>query len=130
MISHLVILLVGNFMAPWPLPPYDIYRDQLTSLFHGHALWEPGPITSTYEHVSIGDVGYVRTGRFVRMFNVLLPWDDPVNNKLGRLEPYEMLDIGPFANVAQSKFARGDYKSRYVTAFQDTMNFAAAGPHE
>ena len=57
---------------------YDIYRDQL-SITHpsfGHALWNPAP-EGVFGPVKVGDVGYVREGRFIRLFNALLPADDP-----------------------------------------------------
>lgn len=63
-------------------PPFNVYRDQLTSLYHGLALWNPNPPKMIYNHVSIGDVGYVREGVFIRMFNVILPWDHESNNHL------------------------------------------------
>jgi hypothetical protein len=112
-----------------PLPPYNVYREQLTSLFHGHALWEPDP-TNLYAQVSVGDVGYVREGCFFRMFNVLLNWDDPSNHTLCEPEPYLRLDLGPFVNIRESRFTRGEYYSRFVTSFQEQTNTMAAGPDE
>lgn len=112
-----------------PLPPYNVYREQLTSLFHGHALWEPDP-TNLYAQVSVGDVGYVREGCFFRMFNVLLDWNDPSNYTLCEPEPYTRLDLGPFVNVRESRFSRGEYYSRNVTSFQESTNTMAAGPDE
>ena len=105
-------------------PPYCVYREQLTSLFHGHALWEPDP-TGLYAEVSIGDVGYVKEGCFIRMFNVLLEWNDPLNYSLCEPEQYEPLDLGPFSNTCESKFVKGDYYSRYVTLYQEST-----GPEE
>ena len=106
---------------------YNIYREQLTSLFHGHALWQPdGHPTG----VSVGDVGYVRKGCFFRMFNVLLEWNDPSNYSLCEPEPYDRLDLGPFVNTRESRFSKGDYYSRYVTPFEETMNPMTAGPDE
>jgi hypothetical protein len=57
---------------------YDIFRDQLAIRFpgYGHALWEPSPVDH-YGVVGVGDVGYIREGRFHRLFNILLPADDP-----------------------------------------------------
>ena len=71
---------------------YDIYRDQL-SITHpsfGLALWDPAP-ESVYGPVKIGDVGYVREGRFFRLFNALLPADDPSHNKMPLPEHHEPL---------------------------------------
>jgi len=97
-----------------PSPPYDVYREQLTSLYRGHALWDPDP-ANVYEKVSIGDVGYVREGYFVRMFNVLLEWDDPSNCTLCEPEEYTKLELGPFVNIKESPFSKGAYHSPAVT---------------
>jgi hypothetical protein len=109
--------------------PYDVYREQLTSLYHGHALWEPDP-TNLYDKVSIGDVGYIKEGCFYRMFNVLLEWNDPSNSVLCEPEVYTRLDLGPFVNIRESRFSRGDYYSRYVTAFRETSLLVAESPDE
>jgi hypothetical protein len=55
---------------------YDIFRDQLAIRFpgYGHALWVPSPVDHV---VGVGDVGYISEGRFHRLFNILLPADDP-----------------------------------------------------
>jgi hypothetical protein len=52
---------------------YDIFRDELGSKYpaYGHALWEPGP-GGLYTSVEVGDVGFIREGRFHRLFNALL----------------------------------------------------------
>lgn len=56
---------------------YDIYHDQLatTNFAYGHALWNPDP-GAGHGPVTIGDVGYVREGRFNRLFNALVPAHD------------------------------------------------------
>jgi hypothetical protein len=110
-----------------PLPPYDVYREQLTSLFHGHALWEPDP-ANLYQQISVGDVGYVSNGCFIRMFNVLLDWNDPSNRTLCQPEPYARLELGEFINIRESRFSKGDYYSRYVNLSQETESTSAADP--
>jgi hypothetical protein len=57
---------------------YDIYREELAMKYpaYGHALWEPSP-GGRYTCVEIGDVGFIRQGYFHRLFNILLPEDDP-----------------------------------------------------
>jgi hypothetical protein len=107
-----------------PSYPYNIYRESLTSLYHGHALWEPDP-AQRYQQVSVGDVGYVKAGYFCRMFNVLLEWNDPSNREC-EPEPYPRLDLGPFINIRKTSFSKGDYYSRYVTAIQGTTYSVAA----
>jgi hypothetical protein len=87
-------------------------------------LWKPDP-TNFYQQVSIGDVGYIREGYFVRIFNILLPHDDPSNRLLGEPEPYPCLDFGPFINIRRTKFSAGDYYSRCVDSTQEST---AAAP--
>ena len=55
--------------------PFEVYQEHLSSIYHGFALWNPNPVQELYDngHVSIGDVGYLRDGGFIRMFNVTLP---------------------------------------------------------
>jgi hypothetical protein len=96
-------------------PPSNVYRDQLSALSQGLALWNPNPLKGIYSNVSIGDVGYLHEGTFVRMFNVMLPWDDPSNSTLGKPEFYRSLDCGPFSNTLQSNFDRVEYYSRHVS---------------
>ncbi|KAH9057213.1 hypothetical protein EDB87DRAFT_1578956 [Lactarius vividus] len=76
---------------------YDTYRDQLASLYHGHALWVPDP-AGLYDRVQVGDVGYVKQGQFLRMFNALLPADDSTQ-VYGVPEGYVPLNMGPFNNI-------------------------------
>jgi hypothetical protein len=97
-------------------PPSYVYRDQLSALSRGVALWDPTPAKEFYDKVSIGDVGYLHEGTFIRMFNVMLPWDHPSNNKLGVPEFYEPLDGGPSAKILKRQFDKLDYYSRSVSA--------------
>ena len=65
--------------------PSNVYRERLSSLNHGLALWDPKPVENLYNHISIGDVGYLlENGAFMRLFNVTLPWDDPVETRICR----------------------------------------------
>ena len=63
---------------------YDIFREQLAIRFpgYGHALWEPDP-GDLYRLLGVGDVGYISEGRFHRLFNILLPVDDPSHRNFG-----------------------------------------------
>lgn len=102
-------------------PPFTVYRDQLTSLYQGLALWKPNPPAvgeppkASYDKVSIGDVGYVREGAFIRMFNVMLPWDHASNRTLGEPVFYESLSCGSFANIVHDPFDKAEHRSRYVS---------------
>ena len=57
---------------------YDIFRGHLATKYpaYGHALWEPSP-PRLNSPVEIGDVGFIREGRFHRLFNALLSADHP-----------------------------------------------------
>lgn len=76
--SELVVI------ATLTMSHYDIFRNQLAIRFpaHGYALWEPSP-GDLYHVVGIGDVGYITEGRFQRLFNILLPADDPSHENFG-----------------------------------------------
>ena len=116
---------------PLDSPVYKFYHDQLTSLSHGLALWNPNPPKEIYGKVSIGDVGYlVHEGSFIRMFNVMLPWSHESNRTLGEPEPYEPLDCGPFANILKRQFDRVKHCSRYVSAETNVGNRQAIIPDE
>jgi hypothetical protein len=108
-------------------PPFTIYRDQLTSLFHGLALWKPNPPKAIYDKVSIGDVGYVQEGGFIRMFNVVLPWDHESNKILGEPMQYESLSCGPSIEDSSDK---GEYCSHSVSTETNTGNNQAMVPDE
>ena len=94
--------------------PFNIYREQLSSQYHGLALWDPKPVESLHKqpgHVSIGDVGYLDNGAFMRMFNVTLPWNDPSNKLIGKPEKYERIKPG---NVRDNEIREGEYYTPHV----------------
>ncbi|KAI9439514.1 hypothetical protein H4582DRAFT_1762638, partial [Lactarius indigo] len=74
---------------------YDIFRHSLAMMFpaYGHALWEPGPGNLCPAAVAVGDVGYIRQGKFRRLFNVLLPADHPSHSNFGVPEHHEQLTL-------------------------------------
>jgi hypothetical protein len=112
-----------------PDPPSSqtskVYRDQLSGLSQGTALWYPDPPKELYNNVSIGDVGYLQEGTFVRMFNVMLPWNHSSNKTLGEPEYYESLDCGPFVNTLKHAFNRVDHYSHSVSAKTNTNSMHA-----
>ncbi len=92
--------------------PSSVYREQLSSLYHGLALWNQKPVEGLYEHVSIGDVGYLlENGAFMRLFNVTLPWDDPSNRLLEVAEEYKPLELGHFINIHSSEMHQREHCS-------------------
>ena len=105
--------------------PFDIYQEHLSYLSQGLALWSPNPVESIYDQVSIGDVGYVQEGRFIRMFNVTLPWDDMSNRKFGEPDPYEPLKLDSHT-ISRTPFDTADYCSSSVSREENAIK--AAGP--
>jgi hypothetical protein len=108
--------------------PFNIYREQLSSLFLGLALWEPNP-EGLYDQVAIGDVGYVSEGVFIRMFNVTLPWDDESNRTLGIPNHYDILNLDN-VTIRRKILAKREYYSRLVSRNENTNNVQAASPDE
>ncbi|KAI0285674.1 hypothetical protein BC826DRAFT_112948 [Russula brevipes] len=108
--------------------PFNVYREQLSSHYLGLALWDPAPNPSINDRVSIGDVGFVREGVFLRMFNVILPHNHPSNKKIGEPDHYDPLDCGPFVNLLGSTLTKGDYPSRHVST--EESNPLAATPND
>ena len=98
--------------------PFNIYREQLSSQYHGLALWDPKPVENLHKqpgHVSIGDVGYLDNGAFMRMFNVTLPSDDPSNKILGEPGKYEPIKPRYFGNVRDTEIREGEYYTPCVS---------------
>jgi hypothetical protein len=101
--------------------PSIIYREHLSSHDRGLALWDPNPVEKLHKqpgHVSIGDVGYLEDGAFMRMFNVTLPWDDPSNKLHGKPpDKYESIEPCDFApgNVRENEIREGDYCTPFVS---------------
>ena len=105
--------------------PFNVYQKLLTSLSHGIALWNPNPVEGLYDRVSIGDVGYICDGSFIRMFNVMLPWDDPSNEKLGKPGEFESLDEIILDNTRRTEFDPVDHHSTHVAKVENACNIQA-----
>ena len=98
--------------------PFNIYREQLSSLYHGLALWDPKPVGNPHGqpgHVSIGDVGYLDNGAFMRMFNVTLPWNDPSNKLPGTPGEYELIDPSYCRDVHDNEIREGEHYTPQVS---------------
>jgi hypothetical protein len=127
-----LLQILSQFARFMPVPedhPSNIYREQLSSLYHGYALWEPSPIKNYYDRVSVGDVGYIEEGFFHRMFNVILDWDDASNKKLCIPEYYKPL-ADSSNNIRESPFPKGEYFSRHISSEDNTDYIGAKKPSE
>ena len=81
------------------------YSQELRSLGYGYPLRQPEPTGD----VSIGDVGFLHNGAFLRLFNVATDWDGIAKEYVVGFEP---LTIGP---CTTSTLKSGIYTSRSVT---------------
>ena len=110
----------------------NVYREQLSSLYHGCALWKPEPVENLYDKVSIGDVGYIYNGFFYRMFNVMDSWDKspPANQTLGEPDQYKPLVWDPFPNILKSPFDKMDYHSPNVSGQKNIDKMTAKTSRE
>jgi len=106
---------------------YDIFRDQLaiTHAAYGHALWDPSP-SSPDRPVAVGDVGFIRRGKFHRLFNALLPEGDKTQ-VLGVPEYYERLTPNVTEHVSNGSLTSNQYCSAGVrVAPPELENFRSA----
>ena len=94
--------------------PYDVFREQLASKYpsYGHALWEPCP-RRLDRPVEVGDVGFIRRGKFHRLFNALLSADSPFH-ELGVPEHYEQLAPRLADHIDKGFLGRNHYCSARI----------------
>jgi len=93
------------------------------------ALWNPNPVEGVYNQVSIGDIGHISEGAFIRIFNVTLSWDNESNKALGepcRYDPMRLDDIA----IHCENFGKVDYYSRRVLREENAGNTQASTPDQ
>jgi len=88
---------------------YSIFREQLGTRFptYGHALWDPRP-EEPGKPVKIGDVGFIRGGKFHLLFNALSSEGEQVP------EGVQQLVLKPPHRVSESSLNRGRYCSHGI----------------
>ncbi len=99
----------------------DIFREQLAIKYprYGHALWEPSPRYPD-KPVQVGDVGFIHEGKFYRLFNALLPENDP-SHECGVPKNHEQLVPNPNLSdhIEKRSLARNHYCSAEVSVEPD-----------
>ena len=112
---------------------YNIFREQLATRYtaFGYALWDPRPSPGRlYSPVEIGDVGYVREGKFYRLCNALLPAEDPSHDLFGVPENHEQLIPSrrcPEHNAPTTTLGAGHYYSTGINIMPAEPDFKASG---
>ncbi|KAH9032015.1 hypothetical protein EDB85DRAFT_1890861 [Lactarius pseudohatsudake] len=106
---------------------YDTYREELGKAYpgFGHALWEPDPGEQS-PPVGVGDVGFIREGRFHRLFNALLPADDPSHEIFGVPADHEPLRLSMPNHINRGALAPNAFYSHGVTMISGGFGVLAA----
>jgi hypothetical protein len=95
----------------------SIFREELAIRYpdHGHALWEPDP-DGLYEAVEVGDVGFIRSGYFHRLFNALRIPEAPSNPKSpdGPKYPPKLQPKNPY-HIRKGRDNHQDFFSSNIT---------------
>jgi hypothetical protein len=101
---------------------YDIYREQLAMKYpaYGHALWEPSPWKPD-RPVEVGDVGFIRNGKFHCLFNALRSAEDQSNVP----EYYEQLFPKSSDHISKSTLSSNHYCSAGI-AVESEPDFYAS----
>jgi hypothetical protein len=99
---------------------YDIFRHHLLNKVpaYGHALWDPNP-GNLYPPVEIGDVGYIREGKFRRLFNVFLPANHPSHSNFGVPKYHEQLTLNIGNHIDIGVLAPHSFYSAGITLAND-----------
>lgn len=97
----------------------DVYREQLAITYPllGYALWEP-------TFVEVGDVGCIRDGKFLRLFNVLHPEGHPSNLRFGVPDFYEQLVPRVSDHMDGGTLRRNHYCSAGVNVTTEPEHFS------
>jgi hypothetical protein len=107
---------------------YDIFRQELATKYpaYGHALWEPSPGV-LYPPVEIGDVGFIRQGKFHRLFNALLPADHPSHQNFGVPEHHEALQLNISQHIDTGTLSPNNFRSIEVMVTSSGAGVFASG---
>ncbi|KAI0255839.1 hypothetical protein BJV78DRAFT_577835 [Lactifluus subvellereus] len=108
---------------------YDIFREELATKYsaYGYALWEPSP-GELYDRVEVGDVGYIRAGKFHRLFNVFLPKDHPSHANFGTPEYHKPLQLKMSRHIDTGTLGPNDLYSAEVSVVSGGFSQFASAP--
>lgn len=111
-LKRLVSFLVSTFMQPHPSKTYG---EVMCDAGLGLALYEPEP--KNYDHIRVGDVGFVKQGAFTRLYNACFEADDPANENSSLPVPYTSISPEFRGVSAHSHLDQGPYMSYAVKDF-------------
>jgi len=105
---------------------HNTFRDQL-AIAHpafGYALWEPDP--GEFPPVEVGDVGFIRDGKFHRLFNALLPENHLSHERLGVPGDHEPLRPRMQDHINRGTLSPNTFYSYGVTVVSGGLEVHAA----
>jgi hypothetical protein len=107
---------------------YNTFRQELALKYpaYGHALWEPSP-GELYPAVEVGDVGFIREGKFHRLFNALLPADHPSHRNFGVPEHHEPLQLNMPQHIDKGTLIPNNFRSGAVRVASNGVGVFASG---
>jgi hypothetical protein len=99
---------------------YNIFREQMGIRFptYGHALWDSRP-EEPGKHVKMGDVGFIRGGKFHRLFNALSPEGEQLPSGFQQLVPKSP------HRVSETYLNRGRYCSNGIRLLPELDHFSS-----
>lgn len=102
------------------IAPWDIFAGQLGDLGYGHPLWVPDPAPGAAQ-VEIGDVGYIKDGEFLPLFNAFRKADkaQPLPSVPMDHVPLDRRDFhirGPRVTITQKALYSRSIKSLKISA--------------
>jgi hypothetical protein len=97
---------------------YDIFRHHLAIKFPAFmdTLFGNQILGILYPAVEVGDVGFIRQGKFHRLFNVLLPAEHPSHRNFGVPEYHEQLTLNMESHITFSQLSPNNLCSAKVTS--------------
>lgn len=101
-------------MTARPAHAGETYRDAMLELGLGHALYEPEPYN--YNHIRVGDVGYVERGSFRRLYNACFDEDDKANMSATLPDPFIPLEPASRGVDNNRRLDAGIRRSRAIKA--------------
>ena len=97
---------------------YITFREQIAIAHptYGYALWESDP-GEQYPPLAVGDVGFIREGKFRRLFNALLSEDHQSHERFGVPGGHEPLQLTMLDHIDHVTLSPNDICSHGVSPY-------------
>ncbi|KAI0352433.1 WD40 repeat-like protein [Trametes cingulata] len=105
---------------------YNVYAKQLFPLKKGYPLWHPEH--TKFGEIQIGDVGYYRGGGFFRLFNAILPADEPSQQKYGVPDDFRLFRLNQYLLNEAKTVIKSHLISKSVDKLEVGASFQVSPP--